>query len=586
MEKSRLDQIQDFLVTHGASIFSSLLYEVPRFNNIENKYTMIFAPDDAAIRRLENATGKSIGELYRDPAGLDILANHISTSPTQKTYPMFTAINGTKYGSSANDIAALGIVAKTVIDRVPILVISQIIIQGNQVQTAKAQRDPGVFGRLNYQNFINLVNLGQLEGEDLISFCLTNKEVNDMCDKVDSNGETIFHKLIRSKFKEEVPPGESAREYYITRYSGYDLIEVSDKGVKDYKINGVVDVYYGEGGIVIYNVDGNVFRIINKGTKSEKALKLNPEGVKIKKIVVKNAMYLAIDTNGNALSMGPNNFGTLGYPGIDQVDKLYKIPGVSNIVDITIARNNIFLLRNDGMLLYTTLKGHDQLTLNLDLLFKPLKSNIVTGGLSGSIKFAEGVNTLHYNYELQTSKIFKVNSIGSGDDGKSLMITGNHSELGNILYLLTIDAVDQRGIYSFENRIPDGILAKDIIYAYRNIIYIHNGIPYSVTPGLGFKPYPMLPSGSPYIRKILSLYTSIYDKSPFYDDSYMYRMLFIGERGEFYSCIKIKKPGDASGAVEIALVKGSPKIKELDNYRIYGGTVVSRNFMWLLVKPR
>lgn len=212
------DSIQNFLTVNGAGIFAKLLYNIPLLYQaaLSPKLSMIIAPRDERLQWLATETNKPLAELFQTQAGRDVLANHISTIPTQKVYPMFTSINRVTYGSGPADLVAIDIIASKIICGVPVLIISQLI--GYQQQLTKSQRpyEPGVFANLTHDAFRALINNGKLRGRDLISLCRTNDYVNDnFCNYRDVSGKTIFHHLVKDEFSIDVSTNEDARAAYV-----------------------------------------------------------------------------------------------------------------------------------------------------------------------------------------------------------------------------------------------------------------------------------------------------------------------------------------------------------------------------------
>ena len=364
MEKDRFDVIYDFLVANGASVFAGVLNNTPILFNARDRYTMILAPTDEALKRLEQATGKSIKELSTSIAGVNILANHVSVLPTQQVYPMFQALSGTKYGSNINDFAALGVIAKPIIGGVKVLIISQIIVHGNQVQLAqaKAGKNSGVFGLVKYQNFLQLVELGQLEGKDLVSFCLSNPDINNMCNKVDSDGMNIFEKLIKNKYGKTVPPGMSAREYYIDLFSGYDLytaefsedlnVDIREVGFTDTKVNQVASNQYRTYADEVFAIGDNGDTIVIKG-KSSLATMFYGD-----KVISTTYYRRGTDFDFKALKIinytgSPHVLGSDGNIYYIRNDEISKATSVDNILDIHSSANSYFILNKDGLFFQT-----------------------------------------------------------------------------------------------------------------------------------------------------------------------------------------------------------------------------------------
>ena len=213
------DAITTFLASNGAVNFSKILYNVPRLFSALNDpgLSMIFAPNDAALQRLSDKTGKSLADLQRDAYGIDILANHLSVFPTKRSWPMFTSINNRSYGSSETDIKALGVTATALIDKTAVLVISSVIFHEDQLVKASLRRDIGALKALGQNDMLMvLIQRGDLKGKDLIALCVSDPEINKLCDaKVD------FKQLLRRDYNAIAPTGVVPRDYYVILSRGY-----------------------------------------------------------------------------------------------------------------------------------------------------------------------------------------------------------------------------------------------------------------------------------------------------------------------------------------------------------------------------
>jgi hypothetical protein len=213
------DAIIAYLAAQGATTFSRLLYNIPKLHKAlkDPQLSIILAPNDSALQRLSAATGKSLAELQQDIYGIDILANHISTKPTQKTIAMVISINGNTYGASERDIQGLKVSAFTKIGSTAVLVIGEIIIYPNQVEKASLNRDLGVLKPLqqNDMMFI-LIQKGDIKGKDLISLCVSDPEVNKLC-----NAKLDFKYLLKRDYNATAPQGVNPREHYVKLSTGF-----------------------------------------------------------------------------------------------------------------------------------------------------------------------------------------------------------------------------------------------------------------------------------------------------------------------------------------------------------------------------
>jgi hypothetical protein len=213
------DAIISYLAAQGATAFSKLIYNIPKlFGALSDpKLSIIVAPNDAALQRLSVATGKPLTEIQKDAYAIDILANHVSIVPTQKTFPMITSINQNTYGSSEQDIQALKVSAFTRISQVSVLVIGEIIIYPNQVEKASLKRDLGVLKPLQQNDTLFvLIQKGDIKGKDLISLCVSDPELNKLC-----NAKLDFNYLLKRDYSSTAPPGTNPRDYYVKLSTGF-----------------------------------------------------------------------------------------------------------------------------------------------------------------------------------------------------------------------------------------------------------------------------------------------------------------------------------------------------------------------------
>jgi len=228
-QPSNLEKIQEFLNANGASQFSRLLYNLHNLTNLVDNpdLKLIMAPTNAAMNRLVEKTGKSITNLSGLAMGRDLFANHLSFAPIQSYPPFYIASTGVTYGVNPTDIENFRGQAETNIDGITVRVVDKIFTNPATFNTLVAYRDPGVFGILDYQNFINLINIGQLKGKSLINLCETNSYVNEFCNKPDANGQDIYDRLVSkmgpSLANKNFPANLSSREIYRKLYHGYQL---------------------------------------------------------------------------------------------------------------------------------------------------------------------------------------------------------------------------------------------------------------------------------------------------------------------------------------------------------------------------
>jgi len=221
----RARKILNLLWTNKVRIFSELIHSIPLLRNaiLNPSLSLILAPTDDAIKRLEMRTRKTAESFKNNLGILDILANHISIKPYQRKPPLIESINGKIYGTNRQEVENLQIVSIRKIDGVTIIIISVVVIHEPQLDNVLT--DSGVFESLDYQNFLNIVEHGKLKGKDLVSFCLSNDKIGYMCDRTYTNGKTLFDKLLLIEFglTEPLDDDKNARETYIRLHQSYRL---------------------------------------------------------------------------------------------------------------------------------------------------------------------------------------------------------------------------------------------------------------------------------------------------------------------------------------------------------------------------
>jgi hypothetical protein len=139
--------IADYLSRNGAEVFAKELRSRPAFKRLldESRLTMIIAPSDVALTDVASKFGQSTAEFLASSNSEAVLSNHLSVVPTQKSYPLFTAINGSKFGKGAQDLTELQPTANTIIGKVPIMVVDRAIFHEAQYPNLtlnRLSRDP------------------------------------------------------------------------------------------------------------------------------------------------------------------------------------------------------------------------------------------------------------------------------------------------------------------------------------------------------------------------------------------------------------------------------------------------------------
>jgi hypothetical protein len=202
--------IIDYLSRNGAETFAKQLRSRPAFKRLldESRLTMIIAPSDKALEDLASKFGQSTAEFLPSSIAEDVLANHLSVVPTQKSYPLFTAINGSKFGKGPADLAELQPAANTIIGKVPIIVVDRAIFHEPQY--------PGLtFNKLG-KDPLWLV-LQRTDPLGVIRSCTTSSKFAHLC-----RDPNTFKQLMALHYL-NYPINQDARQQYtdITLKNGY-----------------------------------------------------------------------------------------------------------------------------------------------------------------------------------------------------------------------------------------------------------------------------------------------------------------------------------------------------------------------------
>jgi hypothetical protein len=247
-----VDEINDFLATNNAKLFTytwgTLLREKRGLRN--TKVTMILAPSDAALNELTRISNRTWQEIISTQEGRDILENHVSVVHTQKEWPMFTAINNTKYGRGPSDLDALLPTASTIINegfspaKISIIIIDRVILHSDQLAKLKQSRvgrsvwrraDPAIvqieippaasdltgseIPKMTRDIFRLMVVDQNLRGRDLLALCTSNNEIATLCDRDD---QLLFKDLLKQEFNFDYSKRfarETPREFYAKLHS-------------------------------------------------------------------------------------------------------------------------------------------------------------------------------------------------------------------------------------------------------------------------------------------------------------------------------------------------------------------------------
>lgn len=136
MDGSVFPILENFLIKEGASNFLYSFLGSFR-SKIENgEILVILAPVDGALHRLEISSNKPIRQIVSLIEGIDILNNHLSfknLNMSNSGHPVYTAINDTTYGNTADDLNKLNYVASISIGNLFVAVIDSVIFLENQL---------------------------------------------------------------------------------------------------------------------------------------------------------------------------------------------------------------------------------------------------------------------------------------------------------------------------------------------------------------------------------------------------------------------------------------------------------------------
>ena len=387
---SKAEQIDQFLRANGATSMAIIIHNSMALTKLLNSSIIMFIPSDFALDKIIAKSGQTLNEIRHTKEFIDLISNNFSTFPLQDVSPAYTAVTGVTIGNNTQDLNGLNIIANTIIGDARIFITNNTITTQKQLERLATKRDPGVLALLDYQNFSNLVNISNLKGKDLISFCLSNASINDMCNKEDSNGENIFHKVLRRDFKsEEIPKGKTAREYYIQLSSGHQLWilgellinhptiiqpEINNEEEDDIlgagfikvpDFDNVISVSCGRNHMAIVNFDG---RVLTFGENSYKQLGLPetytdisyyipmlvPNLHNIKKVECGIYFTSVLDEFGNVWFCGTineeaGNEINYGYPtdGLSKIINPIRLD-INNVVDISAGHRQLGILDANG----------------------------------------------------------------------------------------------------------------------------------------------------------------------------------------------------------------------------------------------
>jgi len=124
--------IENFLIQYGAPIYLHFFLRYNYDKIRSGEVTMIFAPSDEVMQRLSTQTNKSFDQISTTPEGIDFLDNFLSRTPIGEQYPVYTAINGTTFGKTRDDLHKLNIINTGYIGNVVVRVINSGIKRNDQ----------------------------------------------------------------------------------------------------------------------------------------------------------------------------------------------------------------------------------------------------------------------------------------------------------------------------------------------------------------------------------------------------------------------------------------------------------------------
>jgi len=221
-----LYEIEQYLINNRASDYLHYFLQFNYDMLMEKGVTRILAPVDAALQRLVDRTGKSLEQISNLPEGIDVFNNFLSSTPFHDKYPVYTAINGTIYGKTAEDLKRLKPSGSNKFGEIEIWIIDGIIsrnkhqismlIQANPPQTPV--RKTGIIGADTTTNFDDLPNpilrqivLNLSDLIDILNNCRTSIQLNlSIC-----NSEDFWNEKLRKDHPEQRSMiGSSWKETY------------------------------------------------------------------------------------------------------------------------------------------------------------------------------------------------------------------------------------------------------------------------------------------------------------------------------------------------------------------------------------
>lgn len=219
-QKATFETVELELRDHGLNLFADLLH----FDNFAKnslstgKVKIMVALTDDAVRELV-PFGKTMSDVMSTESGRDIIRSHLMVNYDFIT-KVATALNGRQIDT--NTIVKAEIPSFDIGDKdIRVVVAAKAIIDTKQIEDVTTDRSVGLGGLLGYDNFLRLIESGNLKGKDLISLCLSSSDTNEFCNARDSEGKTIFDRLIYREYGYKNIGERNARDFYIKLWSAY-----------------------------------------------------------------------------------------------------------------------------------------------------------------------------------------------------------------------------------------------------------------------------------------------------------------------------------------------------------------------------
>ena len=211
------DAVIAALEANGLTKLARIIYRSNGLLNTinNNQIEFIMAPTNEILDKMVATFGI---EIVATANFEDIIRNHFATEFTTAKLEV-RSINGQPIQLDRQSLANRKPGRGFKVGAIAILPINNILITGQQKALLTMTRDAGAFEKLNRSTFGAFIQTSQLKGKDLLSLCVSNAKINELCNAVDRNGKTIFDQLLLKEFGRQVAAGESAREIYRFHHS-------------------------------------------------------------------------------------------------------------------------------------------------------------------------------------------------------------------------------------------------------------------------------------------------------------------------------------------------------------------------------